>query len=184
MHIIVRVSRVGTRTAGIAYARQASLPYQQNQPCKGPANKNGDLWENRTPVYGVRGRRLSRLTNRPCLPHIVRHMGLAGVCVPRVLGVIKEKSRHLPIFAGRFQPTIFGTTKLNFCVRNGNRWNLGVIGTGYECALSNQAKSLSLTHILFSFEVAPSKLNNDCVGQMQNHIRRCGQALDLLVLAS
>ena len=45
---------------------------------------------------------------------------------------IKEKCRHLPIFPGRLQPSIFGTTKLNFCVRNGNRWNLGVIGTGFE----------------------------------------------------
>ena len=26
---------------------------------------NGDPWENRTPVYGVRGRRLDRLTNGP-----------------------------------------------------------------------------------------------------------------------
>ena len=28
-----------------------------------------------------------------------------------------------------FQLTIFGTSKLNFCVRNGNRWNLTVIDT-------------------------------------------------------
>ena len=46
----------------------------------------------------------------------------------------KEKGRHLPIFPGRLQPSIFGTIELNFCVRDGNRWNLGVIGTGYECA--------------------------------------------------
>ena len=32
--------------------------------------KIGDPWENRTPVYGVRGRRLSRLTNGP-FPHTV-----------------------------------------------------------------------------------------------------------------
>ena len=41
-----------------------------------------------------------------------------------------KRSRHLPIFTGRFQPTIFGTSELNFCVRNGNRWNLTVIDTG------------------------------------------------------
>ena len=28
---------------------------------------------------------------------------------------------HLPIFPGRHQPSIFGTTELNFCVRYGNR---------------------------------------------------------------
>ena len=41
-----------------------------------------------------------------------------------------ERSRHLPIFTGRVQPTIFGTSELNFCVRNGNRWDLTVIDTG------------------------------------------------------
>ena len=41
-----------------------------------------------------------------------------------------ERSRHLPIFTGRVQPTIFGTSELNFCVRNGNRWGLTVIDTG------------------------------------------------------
>lgn len=40
------------------------------------------------------------------------------------------KCWRLPIFTGRFQPTIFGTTELNFCVRDGNRWNLSVIATG------------------------------------------------------
>ena len=43
-----------------------------------------------------------------------------------------KRSRHLPIFTGRFQPTIFGTSELNFCVRNGNRWNLTVIDTGHS----------------------------------------------------
>ena len=59
------------------------------------------------------------------------------------------RSRHLPIFTGRLQPTIFGTSELNFCVRNGNRWNLTVIDTGHA-------------HdpvICFSFEDVPSKLN-------------------------
>ena len=61
----------------------------------------------------------------------------------------KEKSRRLPIFPGRLQPSIFGTTKLNYCVRNGNRWILGVIGTGYGCC-----------HPLFYCRrFAPSKLN-------------------------
>ena len=89
--------------------------------------RNGDPWENRTPVYGVRGRRLDRLTNGPRK---------------------KEKSRHLPIFPGRLQPSIFGTTKLNYCVRNGNRWDHCVIGTGYEYA-NAKAISLALGYSLF-----------------------------------
>ena len=36
---------------------------------------------------------------------------------------------HLPIFPGRHQPSIFGTTELNFCVRDGNRWTLSAINT-------------------------------------------------------
>ena len=41
------------------------------------------------------------------------------------------KCWHLPIFPGRHQPSIFGTTELNFCVRDGNRWTLSVINTNY-----------------------------------------------------
>ena len=56
----------------------------------------------------------------------------------------KEISRHLPIFTGRLQPTIFGASELNFCVRNGNRWDLTAIDTGRS----------------FSLKDVPSKLNN------------------------
>ena len=44
----------------------------------------------------------------------------------------KTKSQHLPIFPGRCHPSIFGTTQFNFCVRNGNRWDLSVISTGFN----------------------------------------------------
>ena len=37
----------------------------------------------------------------------------------------------LPIFPGRFQPSIFGTNELNYRVRNGNGWTLIVINTDY-----------------------------------------------------
>ena len=33
---------------------------------------------------------------------------------------------RIPILPGRRQPSIVGTTELNFCVRNGNRWTLCV----------------------------------------------------------
>ena len=33
---------------------------------------------------------------------------------------------RIPIFPDRRQSSIFGTTELNFCVRNGNRWTLCV----------------------------------------------------------
>ena len=102
----------------------------------GAEHKNGDPWENRTPDFAVRGRRLSRLTKGP-------YFGEKAVFSPN-----KEKSRHLPIFPGRLQPSIFGTTELNYCVRNGNRWDLCVIGTGYEYA-NAKAISLALGYSLF-----------------------------------
>ena len=102
-----------------------------NAPKRGKEKQNGDPWENRTPVFAVRGRRLSRLTKGPLWGKPVPNEDRSPL--PHHCGLwIKEKCRHLPIFPGRLQPSIFGTTKLNFCVRNGNRWNLGVIGTGFE----------------------------------------------------
>ena len=44
---------------------------------------------------------------------------------------VNAKCWRLPIFPGRRQPSIFGTTELNFCVRYGNRWTLSVINTNY-----------------------------------------------------
>ena len=54
-------------------------------------------------------------------------------------------SRRLPIFTSRFQLTIFGTSKLNFCVRNGNRWNLTVIDT-------DRFDWISITHFCASVQ--------------------------------
>ena len=85
----------------------------------GAEHKNGDPWENRTPDFAVRGRRLSRLTKGP-------YFGEKAGFSPN-----KEKSRHLPIFPGRLQPSIFGTAELNDRVRNGNGWDLSVIITDF-----------------------------------------------------
>ena len=38
---------------------------------------------------------------------------------------------HWAIFPGRFQPSIFTTAELNFCVRNGYRWTLCVCNTNF-----------------------------------------------------
>ena len=43
----------------------------------------------------------------------------------------RKLCRHQPIFPGRFQPSIFGANELNFCVRDGNRWDLIAINTDY-----------------------------------------------------
>ena len=55
---------------------------------------------------------------------------------------------RLPIVPGRFQPSIVGTSELNFRVRDGNGWTLTVINTNFEafrfdrCFLKNQGSFL------------------------------------------
>ena len=44
---------------------------------------------------------------------------------------IYRKCRRSPIFPRRHHLSIFGVYELNFCVRNGNRWNLIAICTGF-----------------------------------------------------
>ena len=45
-----------------------------------------------------------------------------------------------PIFPGSFPPSIFGTAELNFCVRDGNRWDLSVIYTSYGDPCGNRTR--------------------------------------------
>ena len=58
-------------------------------------------------------------------------------------------------------PTIFGTSELNFCVRNGNRWNLTVIDTGQRVTFV----------MLFFVEDVPSKLNIELLLQIEYLIK-------------
>ncbi len=121
---------------------------------------------------------------------------LAALLVPSLTGYIDKAvekrimlqarslmtaaSRRLPIFTRRFQRTILGTSELNFCVRNGNRWNLTVIVT-------DQYDWFSITFLFYFVQCflkdVPSKLNNHC-SHFIIDLRiqaNCGQALDLLV---
>ena len=51
------------------------------------------------------------------IPLTLANQGLIGI-------------RQRLILPGRVQPSTFSTGELNFCVRDGNRWNLSVIATG------------------------------------------------------
>ena len=51
------------------------------------------------------------------IPLTLSNQGLIGI-------------RQRLILPGRVQPSTFSTGELNFCVRDGNRWNLSVIATG------------------------------------------------------
>ena len=54
-------------------------------------------------------------------------------------------NRQLPILPGRLQPSTFGVYVLNYCVRNGNRWDHIAIITGYT-SLSFFSITLSFRH--------------------------------------
>ena len=69
----------------------------------------------------------------------------------------------LPIFPGRLQPSIFGASELNFCVRDGNRWTLTAINTDFV-----RTSSISLTSAwrprLAHFAVLPLPREPACAG--------------------
>ena len=77
--------------------------------------------------------------------------------------------RQRPILPGRFQPSTFGAKRLNFCVRNGNRWVPLAIVTGMVgCVLHTHNYTAQSIDALFR----------------SLFLRFCDQALDLLVSVS
>ena len=68
-----------------------------------------------------------------------------------------RSSRRLPIFTSRFQLTILGTSELNYCVRNGNRWDLTVIDT-------DRSDWLSITCLLYFVQCFLLQSNFSIVG--------------------
>ena len=86
-------------------------------------------------------------------------------CLSANSSTLAYKCRHLSIFPGRRQPSIFDVKELNFCVRNGNRWNLFAISTDY---LLNWIYSDFYSHYFFSYKLLSNTL---------------GKALDRLVPA-
>ena len=66
--------------------------------------------------------------------------------------------RQRLILPGRVQPSTFSTGELNFCVRDGNRWNLSVIATGNCGYLIASTFSFLLSFCLLAFEREGAKL--------------------------
>ena len=54
--------------------------------------------------------------------------------------------RQRLILPGRVQPSTFSTGELNFCVRDGNRWNLSVIATGNCGYFVSLSRTLTTAH--------------------------------------
>ena len=67
-------------------------------------------------------------------PQKAPHFFLPNAKKEEALRLLPYGFRQRPILPGRVQPSTFGTEGLNFCVRNGNRWDPFVITTG-NCEL-------------------------------------------------
>ena len=64
--------------------------------------------------------------------------------------------RQRPTLPGRLQPSTIGVLRLNFCVRNGNRWNPQAITTASgEQDCGGRSVSVLLFQALFSAESSP-----------------------------
>ena len=57
------------------------------------------------------------------------------------------KMRQRPTLPGRLQPSTIGVLRLNFCVRNGNRWNPQAITTAMGELIHFRACSSTLTTV-------------------------------------
>ena len=78
--------------------------------------------------------------------------------------------RQRLILPGRVQPSTFSTGELNFCVRDGNRWNLSVIATGNGSYLIASTFSFLPSFYLLAFEREGSKLKG---GETPLHPDNC-----------
>ena len=79
----------------------------------------------------------------PSRTSALRHSKKRSTSIEMLLYGIRQR----PILPGRVQPSTFGTEGLNYCVRNGNRWNPFVIATGNgELFTSPVASASRLSH--------------------------------------
>ena len=81
--------------------------------------------------------------------------------------------RQQSIFPGRYQPSIFDASELNFCVRNGNRCGLTAITTGMVESLIPSGLQRKLKSSRSENQKNPLKL---CLRyRLEIYITLCGQ---------
>lgn len=69
----------------------------------------------------------------------------------------------LPVFPGRFQPSIVGRSELNYRVRNGNGWTLALIST--NCRRHKLRSVVSPLRIETGFATSWTGLRGNGIGQ-------------------
>ena len=65
-------------------------------------------------------------TNANAFVKHFNHVKVVGNIKKPLFRVVFLVSWQCPIFPGRLQPSIFGDEKLNFCVRDENRWTFSL----------------------------------------------------------
>ena len=82
--------------------------------------------------------------------------------------------RQRPTLPGRLQPSTIGVLGLNFCVRNGNRWNPQAIATAMGELLHRAPRALTTAY----------ELRRDLSSFLLLVLDRLNQAIDRLVSSS
>ena len=67
---------------------------------------------------------------------------------PQALTSLGNGIRRRPTLPGRVQPSTIGAEGLNFCVRNGNRWDPFAIATG-NCFITSGSTFKRLPNTLY-----------------------------------
>ena len=119
----------------------------------------------------------------------------SGAFAPLSCGI-----RRRPTLPGRVQPSTIGAEGLNFCVRNGNRWNPFAIATGnrfsFRARLSNACPTrytlssespLRASRVYTTFHPEPLANLHNCTPSLSFSLHldlSLNEAFDLLVAAT
>ena len=98
-------------------------------------------------IFALRARFLGRFRIRP----VVQSLSLLD----------RSVNWQLSILPGRLHPSTFDVQVLNYCVRNGNRWNHLAIATRYyveRCSLKTSQKIEMISSILVLHDLLPNRL--------------------------
>ena len=98
-------------------------------------------------IFALRARFLGRFRIRP----VTQSLSLLD----------RSVNWQLSILPGRLHPSTFDVQVLNYCVRNGNRWNHLAIATRYyveRCSLKTSQKIEMISSILVLHDLLPNRL--------------------------
>ena len=102
------LTAISTDFVRVDFATLLFQPFSRLKPIE---LKNGDPWESRTPVCGVRGRRLDHLTNGPSSRQAPYH-SLSPAAKARSLRCLSSPNKTQVILLGPQVPLLFGVSLL------------------------------------------------------------------------